>query len=77
VPPSSSTTITTTTEPYGRVKNYFAKMPGTETSHWKDDLFLKIINILVYFFFLGSNLYTVVSPKDVYYGSKETCEQRG
>ncbi|KAJ3490918.1 hypothetical protein NLI96_g1077 [Meripilus lineatus] len=41
-------------------------------SSWKDGLFLKIINVLVYFLFLGSNLYTVAGPKHIYTSGKET-----
>jgi len=44
----------------------------TETSSWKDDIFLKIVNIVVYFFFLGSNIYAVAGPGDIYHNSKET-----
>jgi len=39
---------------------------------WKDGLFLKIINVIVYLLFLGSNVYTVAAPHDVYYNGKET-----
>jgi len=39
---------------------------------WKDGLILKIVNILVYFLFLGSNLYTVAAPSGVYYSGRET-----
>ena len=57
-------------------------------SSWTDGLFLKvqfdailsapppdwfqIINVLVYFLFLGSNVYTIASPRDIYYSGKET-----
>jgi hypothetical protein len=41
-------------------------------SSWKDGILLKIINVIVYFLFLGSNIYTVASPSDVYYSGKET-----
>ncbi|KAM6502421.1 hypothetical protein JOM56_002398 [Amanita muscaria] len=41
-------------------------------SSWSDGLLLKIINVLVYFLFLGSNIYTVASPSDVYYNGKQT-----
>lgn len=48
-------------------------MPGeTTTSSWKDGIFLKIVNILVFFLFLGSNVYTVAGPGDVYRSTKET-----
>lgn len=39
---------------------------------WKDGIFLKIVNILVYFLLLGSNIYTIASPSEIYYGGKET-----
>ncbi|KAG8753367.1 hypothetical protein FRC14_006116 [Serendipita sp. 396] len=42
------------------------------TSSWKDGIFLKIINIVVFFLFLGSNIYSVAAPGDVYRSSKET-----
>ncbi|KAL6310315.1 hypothetical protein BKA93DRAFT_755425 [Sparassis latifolia] len=45
-------------------------MPAT--SSWKDDIFLKIVNIIVYFLFLGSNIYTVAGPSSIYYTGKET-----
>ena len=32
----------------------------------------QIVNILVYFLFLGSNIYTVAGPSDIYYTGKET-----
>jgi hypothetical protein len=48
-------------------------MPGeTTTASWKDGIFLKIVNIVVYFLFLGTNIYTVAGPGDVYVSSKET-----
>jgi len=37
-----------------------------------DGLFLKIINVIVYFLFLGSNIYTVAGPTSIYYGGKIT-----
>jgi hypothetical protein len=39
---------------------------------WKDGILLRIVNILVYFFFLGSNVYTMASPSDIYFTGKET-----
>lgn len=39
---------------------------------WKDGILLKLTNILVYFLFLGSNIYTVASPTSIYYNGKET-----
>jgi len=48
-------------------------MPGdSDSSSWKDGIFLKIVNILVYFLFLGSNIYTVAGPGDIYGSTKET-----
>ncbi|KIM21065.1 hypothetical protein M408DRAFT_333659 [Serendipita vermifera MAFF 305830] len=48
-------------------------MPEDTTTHsWKDGIFLKIVNILVFFLFLGSNIYTVAGPGDIYRNSKET-----
>jgi len=39
---------------------------------WKDGILLKIINVIVYFLFLGSNIYTVAAPSEIYYKGKET-----
>lgn len=39
---------------------------------WKDGIFLKLVNIVVYFLFLGSNVYTIAGPSDIYYTGKET-----
>jgi len=39
---------------------------------WKDGILLKIVNIIVYFVFLGSNIYTVASPDSIYYYGKDT-----
>jgi hypothetical protein len=33
---------------------------------------LKIVNVVVYLLFLGSNIYTVAAPSDIYYTGKET-----
>ncbi|KAI0930550.1 hypothetical protein AcW1_009212 [Taiwanofungus camphoratus] len=41
-------------------------------SSWKDGLFLKIINVIVYFLFLGSNIYAVAGPTDIYHSGKLT-----
>jgi len=41
-------------------------------SEWTDGILLKVANILTYFLFLGSNVYTVAAPSDVYYTGKET-----
>jgi hypothetical protein len=39
---------------------------------WSDGILLKIVNILVYMFFLGSNIYAVAGPDSVYWTGKET-----
>ncbi|TDL17793.1 hypothetical protein BD410DRAFT_831285 [Rickenella mellea] len=39
---------------------------------WKDGIFLKIINVIVYFLFLGSNIYTIAGPEGAYRSGKET-----
>ncbi|QRW21246.1 hypothetical protein RhiXN_06235 [Rhizoctonia solani] len=39
---------------------------------WKDGILLKIANVVVYFAFLGSNIYTVAGPEGVYRSGKET-----
>jgi hypothetical protein len=39
---------------------------------WKDGIFLKIVNIIVYFLYLGSNVHTIIGGGDVYGGVKET-----
>jgi hypothetical protein len=39
---------------------------------WKDGILLKITSVLAYFFFLGSNIYTVTAPSSIYYNGKET-----
>ncbi|THH29861.1 hypothetical protein EUX98_g4335 [Antrodiella citrinella] len=41
-------------------------------SSWKDGLLLKIVNVIAYFLFLGSNIYTVAGPRDIYLSGKET-----
>jgi len=38
---------------------------------WKDGIFLKVVNIVFVFLFLGSNIYTYTNG-GVYYGGKET-----
>ncbi|EJD43222.1 hypothetical protein AURDEDRAFT_89079 [Auricularia subglabra TFB-10046 SS5] len=46
---------------------------ATNTTHsWKDGIWLKLTNVLVYFLFLGSNVYTVANPEDVYRVHRET-----
>ncbi|KAG6920085.1 hypothetical protein DXG01_010153 [Tephrocybe rancida] len=39
---------------------------------WTDGILLKIVNLVTYFLFLGSNIYTVASPEDIYFHGKET-----
>lgn len=39
---------------------------------WTDGVVLKIINVIVYLLFLGSNIYTVAAPNNVYSSGKET-----
>ncbi|KII83268.1 hypothetical protein PLICRDRAFT_169025 [Plicaturopsis crispa FD-325 SS-3] len=39
---------------------------------WKDGILLKLVNIVVYLLFLGSNIYTVAAPSEIYYTGKET-----
>ncbi|KAG6886286.1 hypothetical protein C0993_006696 [Termitomyces sp. T159_Od127] len=39
---------------------------------WTDGLLLKIVNLITYFLFLGSNIYTVASPAGIYFHGKET-----
>jgi hypothetical protein len=41
------------------------------SSSWSE-LLLQISNVVVYILFLGSNVYTVAGPGDVYYSGKET-----
>ncbi|CDO77703.1 hypothetical protein BN946_scf184969.g54 [Trametes cinnabarina] len=41
-------------------------------SSFSDGLLLKIVNVIVYFLFLGSNVYTVAGPTDIYYTGKDT-----
>jgi hypothetical protein len=40
--------------------------------HWQDGILLKIVNVIVYLLFLGSNIYTIAAPQGVYYHGKET-----
>jgi hypothetical protein len=42
------------------------------TDSWKDGIVLKVVNVLVYFALLGSNIYTVTGSTSIYYGAKET-----
>ena len=46
--------------------------PTTMADTWKDGILLKLVNIIVYFLFLGSNIYTIASPSSIYYNGKET-----
>ncbi len=39
---------------------------------WRNGIRLKLINILVYFVFLGSSIYIVASPHSIYFNRKET-----
>lgn len=39
---------------------------------WKDGILLKIVNIVVYLLFLGTDLYTLAAPGDTYHTRKET-----
>lgn len=39
---------------------------------WKDGIFLKIVNVVVYILFLGSNIYSVAGPENIYHTGKET-----
>jgi len=41
-------------------------------SSWKDGILLKVVNVIAYFLFLGSNIYTVATPGNVYQGTKLT-----
>lgn len=47
-------------------------LPTMADSTWKDGILLKITNIIAYFLFLGSNIYTVAAPSSIYYNGKET-----
>jgi len=42
------------------------------SAQWKEGLLLKIVNVIVYLFFLGSNIYTIASPHPIYGNIKET-----
>ena len=42
------------------------------SAQWREGLLLKIVNVLVYILFLGSNIYTVASPHAVYGNIKQT-----
>ncbi|EGN98822.1 hypothetical protein SERLA73DRAFT_181484 [Serpula lacrymans var. lacrymans S7.3] len=44
----------------------------TTRTSWRDDILLKLCNVIIYVLFMGANAYTVLSPKDIYYTSKET-----
>lgn len=42
------------------------------SAQWREGLLLKIVNVLVYFLFLGSNVYTLASPHSIYGSIKQT-----
>lgn len=42
------------------------------SAQWKEGIVLKLINVVVYFLFLGSNIYTVATPHTIYGGIKQT-----
>lgn len=42
------------------------------SAQWREGLLLKIVNVVVYFLFLGSNIYTVASPRSIYGNIKQT-----
>jgi hypothetical protein len=42
------------------------------SAQWREGLLLKTVNVLAYFLFLGSNVYTVASPHSVYGHIKPT-----
>ncbi|TFY74567.1 hypothetical protein EWM64_g9446 [Hericium alpestre] len=46
-------------------------MPS-DNAAWSDAILLKIVNVISYILFLGSNIYTVAAPNDIYYTGKET-----
>jgi len=39
---------------------------------WTDGILLKLVNVITYILFLGSNIYTVASPAGIYFHGKET-----
>lgn len=42
------------------------------SNNWTDGIVLKVVNILSFFIFLGSNIWTIAAPRDIYYTGKET-----
>jgi len=42
------------------------------SSTWKDGILIKVVNVLVYLLFLGSNIYTAASPSGIYSNVKQT-----
>ena len=52
--------------------SYLHFLTTTMADTWKDGILLKIVNIIVYILFLGSNIYTIASPSSIYYNGKET-----
>ncbi|KAL4066929.1 hypothetical protein V8B97DRAFT_1917110 [Scleroderma yunnanense] len=45
---------------------------GGDNNSWSNHLLLKLANIVGAMFVMGGNVYTVISPWDVYYSGKET-----
>lgn len=45
-------------------------MPSFES--WKDSIGLKLVNVIVYVLFLGSNIYSVAGPGDVFRDARES-----
>ncbi|KAE9408591.1 hypothetical protein BT96DRAFT_849216 [Gymnopus androsaceus JB14] len=39
---------------------------------WTDGILLKVVNVIVYILFLGSNIYSVAAPGDLYFTGKPT-----
>lgn len=44
----------------------------SDNDSWSNGILLKIVNIITYLLFLGSNVYTVAAPNDIYFTGKET-----
>ncbi|KAF9648406.1 hypothetical protein BDM02DRAFT_3115441 [Thelephora ganbajun] len=42
------------------------------SAQWRDGLLLKIVNVVAYLLFLGSNIYSVASPQAIYGNIKQT-----
>ncbi|KAI6042546.1 hypothetical protein EDC04DRAFT_2866738 [Pisolithus marmoratus] len=45
---------------------------GGNQNNWRNHLLLKVANIIGAIFVMGGNVYTVISPWDVYFSGKET-----